>query len=48
MEISQVWSDVYIRKSNEAKVNLKKFQQAGNADDANMANSSFSVFVRVY
>ena len=27
------------------KVNLKRFQQSGTADDANMANPSYSVFV---
>ena len=40
MEISKVWSDVYV-KVNEAKVNLKRFQQPGTADEANMANPSF-------
>ena len=30
MEISKVWSDVYV-KVNEAKVNLKSFQQSGTA-----------------
>ena len=45
MEISLEWSDVYRGKLNEAKVNLKRFQQPGIADDANMANPSFSVFL---
>ena len=34
MEISLEWSDVYRGKLNEAKVNLKRFQHSGNADDA--------------
>ena len=32
-------------KLNEAKVNLKRFQQSGTADGANMANPSFYVSV---
>ena len=31
LEISIVWSDVYRGKINEAKVNLKSFQQPGTA-----------------
>jgi len=35
----------FLQRLNEAKVNLKSFQQSGTADDANMANPSFYVCV---